>query len=109
MRRPPLTGRATTRSNHFVRAAPVCTLSAMTDTQDTIVAVATAPGKGGIGVIRLSGPAAANIAARVLRPGLLLTPRHAHFSAFLDASGEQIDEGLALFFPGHTLLPAKTL
>lgn len=72
----------------------------MTDTQDTIVAVATAPGKGGIGVIRLSGPAAANIAARVLRPGLLLTPRHAHFSAFLDASGEQIDEGLALFFSG---------
>ena len=72
----------------------------MTDTLDTIVAVATAPGKGGIGVIRLSGPAALDIAARVLRPGLSLTPRHAHFSPFLDNSGEQIDEGLALLFPG---------
>ena len=71
----------------------------MTDTQDTIVAVATAPGKGGIGVIRLSGAKAEEIAAKVLRPGLSLTPRHAHFSAFLDISGEQIDEGLALFFP----------
>lgn len=72
----------------------------MTDTQDTIVAVATAPGKGGIGVIRLSGPAALDIASSVLRPGLVLTPRYAHFSAFLDNSGRQIDEGLALFFPG---------
>ena len=71
----------------------------MTDTKDTIVAVATAPGKGGIGVIRLSGPAASGIAARVLRSGLSLTPRHAHFSAFIDNRGEQIDEGLALFFP----------
>jgi tRNA modification GTPase len=71
----------------------------MTDHQDTIVAVATAPGKGGIGVVRLSGPRAANIATMLLRPGLTLRPRHAHFSAFLDINGEQIDEGLALFFP----------
>ena len=71
----------------------------MTDHQDTIVAVATAPGKGGIGVVRLSGPRAAGIAGMLLRPGLTLQPRHAHFSEFLDTKGEQIDEGLALFFP----------
>jgi tRNA modification GTPase len=72
----------------------------MTDTSDTIVAIATAPGKGGIGVVRLSGPQARTIAARLLPAGLQLTPRHAHFSAFLDADGNQIDEGLVLSFPG---------
>lgn len=71
----------------------------MTDTADTIVAIATAPGRGGIGVVRLSGPRALTIAGTLLRPGLQLQPRYAHFSAFRDGHGQVIDEGLALYFP----------
>ena len=71
----------------------------MNDQQDTIVAVATAPGRGGIGVVRLSGRDAKKIAAR-LTPGVPEPqPRHAHFARFLDQD-EVIDEGLLLYFPG---------
>jgi tRNA modification GTPase len=72
----------------------------MTDSQDTIVAVATAPGKGGIGIVRLSGTRASTIASRLLSPGTSLLPRHAHFCAFIGAEEQQIDEGIVLFFPG---------
>jgi tRNA modification GTPase len=65
--------------------------------QDTIAAVATAPGQGGIGIIRLSGPKAPAIAAEIC--GSLLTPRHAHYCRFTDAAGEILDSGIALFFP----------
>jgi len=64
---------------------------------DTIVAVATAPGRGAISVIRVSGSAVAGIATAVL--GTLPTPRTARLSRFLDAAGLSIDEGLALYFP----------
>lgn len=65
----------------------------------TIAAIATGPAAGGIGIIRLSGPAALSAARRVARalPGEL-TPRHAYFTRFTDASGAVLDEGLALFF-----------
>lgn len=66
--------------------------------RDTIAAVATAPGRGGIGVIRLSGRFARQIAGQICgdRP---LEPRHAHYRAFFH--GEQlIDQGIALYFPG---------
>ena len=66
--------------------------------QDTIVAIATAPGRGGVGVVRLSGPAALAI-ARALCGDRELTPRMAHFARFRDAAGEVIDEGLAIYFP----------
>jgi len=67
--------------------------------KDTLVAVATAPGRGGIGVVRLSGPEAKKIAAR-LTPGLTqTTPRVAHFAQFKDAQGQLLDEGLVLYFP----------
>lgn len=72
----------------------------MTDSQDTIVAVATAPGKGGIGIVRLSGGKACAIAAQLLPAGTTLLPRHAHFSAFIGTAAQQIDEGIVLFFPG---------
>jgi tRNA modification GTPase len=72
----------------------------MTDSQDTIVAVATAPGKGGIGIVRLSGAKASTVAAKLLPGSTNLLPRHAHFSAFLDPHGDKIDEGIVLFFPG---------
>jgi tRNA modification GTPase len=64
---------------------------------DTIVAVASAPGRGAVGVIRVSGPRVPQIAAGLL--GTLPPPRHAHFSSFLDGEGKSVDEGLALYFP----------
>jgi tRNA modification GTPase len=65
---------------------------------DTICAIATPPGHGGIGIVRASGPAVPSLATAIL--GRLPAERHAHFARFLDGSGEVIDEGLALFFPG---------
>ena len=66
--------------------------------RDTIAAVATAPGRGGIGVIRLSGPDALDI-ARTICGGRELQPRHAHYRNFSHAD-QLIDQGIALFFPG---------
>jgi len=63
-----------------------------------IIAIATAPGRGGIGVIRISGKNLQTF-ARALLP-VALTPRHAHYTAFPDQNGQAIDAGLALFFPG---------
>ncbi len=65
--------------------------------RDTIAAVATAPGAGGIGIVRLSGADASAI-ARTLA-AIDLQPRHAHYVAMRDARGELIDRGLALWFP----------
>ena len=65
--------------------------------RDTIVAVATPSGRGGIGVIRLSGPKAAAIAASII--GRLPQPRHATLCAFNDRCGDRIDEGIALYYP----------
>jgi tRNA modification GTPase len=69
------------------------------DTEDTIVAVATPPGRGGVGIVRLSGEQAVAIARTLLPEDLTLKPRRAHFAAFRDADGEVIDEGLVLWFP----------
>jgi tRNA modification GTPase len=63
---------------------------------DTIAAVATPPGQGGIGVVRVSGPGARHIAAVLL--GRCPEPRTATVRAFRDAVGEAIDRGVALFF-----------
>ncbi|NBC23356.1 MAG: hypothetical protein GVY21_07780, partial [Gammaproteobacteria bacterium] len=65
---------------------------------DTIAAVATAPGMGGIGVVRVSGPAALAIGRRIT--GRALPARRAVYRAFRDAAGEAIDHGIALAFPG---------
>jgi tRNA modification GTPase len=64
---------------------------------DTIVAAATPPGRGGIGVVRISGPKAHELAAVLV--GELPAPRCATVARFLDGRGEAIDSGLALFFP----------
>ncbi|MGH8602477.1 MAG: tRNA uridine-5-carboxymethylaminomethyl(34) synthesis GTPase MnmE [Gammaproteobacteria bacterium] len=66
--------------------------------RETIAAQATPPGRGGIGVIRISGPAIQAIAAALF--GEVPTPRVAELKAFPDPSGEPIDHGIALFFPG---------
>lgn len=67
-------------------------------TIETIVAIATAPGRGGVGVVRLSGPLSAAIAQKVC--GKLPAPRYAQFSHFRDANQGIIDSGIVLFFPG---------
>ena len=70
---------------------------AMTQTTDTIAAIATAPGQAGVGIVRVSGPAAAEIARHML--GFAPKPRYAHYGPFLDQQGGLIDEGIGLFFP----------
>lgn len=63
---------------------------------DTIVAIATAQGRGGVGVVRVSGPKAASIAQLIL--GTPPKLRYAHFANFPDGNGQPIDQGLVLFF-----------
>jgi tRNA modification GTPase len=65
---------------------------------DTIVAVATAPGRGGIGIIRLSGPRAQHFAEALTH--ITLQPRFAHFSQFHAHDSGVLDSGIALFYPG---------
>jgi len=65
---------------------------------DTIAAIATAPGRGGIGVVRVSGPMASQVMLALC--GRVLEPRKAHLLPFADAQDEPIDTGLALWFPG---------
>ncbi|MCL6556276.1 MAG: tRNA uridine-5-carboxymethylaminomethyl(34) synthesis GTPase MnmE, partial [Burkholderiales bacterium] len=69
----------------------------MASPADTIAAIATAPGRGAIGVVRVSGPATRAIAQGIL--GRIPVPRHATLADFLDAQGEVLDQGIALFFP----------
>lgn len=65
--------------------------------RELIAAVATAPGRGGIGVVRISGPSLFAFAGTLC--GVAPRPRHAHFARFLDADGAPLDEGLLLYFP----------
>ena len=65
---------------------------------DTIAAIATATGRGGVGIIRLSGPQAREIGEKITAQPL--KPRHAHYLPFLNTQGEALDQGIALFFPG---------
>tara|TARA_R110002072_G_scaffold56904_4_gene146745 strand:- start:247 stop:1611 length:1365 start_codon:yes stop_codon:yes gene_type:complete len=65
--------------------------------EDTIVAIATASGPGGIGIIRLSGPNARSIGETIT--AVTLKPRYAHFSRLHDDTGSVIDSGISLFFP----------
>ena len=66
--------------------------------KDTIAAIATAPGQGGVGIVRVSGDKAANISEQLL--GKVPTPRYAHYSAFQDENKATIDNGIALYFEG---------
>ncbi len=65
--------------------------------QDTIAAIATAPGRGGVGIVRVSGPLVKDIATAIL--GKLPTPRYAKYGAFLAEDNSPIDHGIALYFP----------
>jgi tRNA modification GTPase len=65
--------------------------------QDTIAAIATPPGNGGVGIIRISGTLVTEIAKQLFKKSL--TPRHAQFSSFIDDDGSVIDSGISLYFP----------
>jgi len=69
----------------------------LNNTTDTIVAQATAPGRGGIAIVRLSGPHVPFLMTRML--GEALAPRDAVHTAFRDSQGNVLDEGIAIFFP----------
>ncbi|WP_221793255.1 tRNA uridine-5-carboxymethylaminomethyl(34) synthesis GTPase MnmE [Oceanobacter mangrovi] len=66
--------------------------------QDTIAAIATATGRGGVGIIRLSGPQAQAMGEQLV--GKSLKPRFAHYGPFTATDGTVLDQGIALFFPG---------
>jgi tRNA modification GTPase len=70
----------------------------MNSDKDPIVAIATAPGRGGIGIVRMSGADLNPVIAAVLG-GRTLEPRHATFCDFVDAHGATLDQGIALHFP----------
>ena len=65
--------------------------------KDTIAAIATAAGRGGIGVVRVSGPQLESFIKNLI--GRALAPRQAVLADFRDARGDVIDQGIALFFP----------
>ena len=65
--------------------------------QDTIAAIATPPGNGGVGIIRISGNLVTEIAKQLLNKSII--PRHALFSSFIDDDGSVIDSGISLYFP----------
>ncbi|WP_264404021.1 tRNA uridine-5-carboxymethylaminomethyl(34) synthesis GTPase MnmE [Vibrio owensii] len=66
-------------------------------TTDTIVAQATAPGRGGVGIIRVSGPKANQVALEIT--GKTLKPRYAEYLPFQAEDGTVLDQGIALYFP----------
>ncbi|RFF30345.1 tRNA uridine-5-carboxymethylaminomethyl(34) synthesis GTPase MnmE [Wenzhouxiangella sediminis] len=70
----------------------------MNHSHDTIVAIATPPGRGGVGVIRLSGPDSTAIAEKLCGP--LPSPRTAALRSFRDPEGATLDSGLVIVFPG---------
>jgi len=69
-----------------------------TPERDTIAALATPPGRGGVGVIRISGPRAGAVAEALAPP--LPRPREAALRAFRGRDGSTVDRGLVLYFPG---------
>ncbi|MDE1167450.1 MAG: tRNA uridine-5-carboxymethylaminomethyl(34) synthesis GTPase MnmE [Pseudomonas sp.] len=70
----------------------------MNTSKETIAAIATAQGRGGVGIVRISGPLAEQAALAIT--GKTLKPRYAHYGPMLSDADEVIDEGLALYFPG---------
>ncbi|AFU99651.1 tRNA uridine-5-carboxymethylaminomethyl(34) synthesis GTPase MnmE [Simiduia agarivorans] len=68
----------------------------MSYSKDTIAAIATPTGRGGVGIIRVSGPASLAIAEAIT--GRTPTPRQAHYLPFIDDEGRTLDQGIALFF-----------
>jgi tRNA modification GTPase len=82
----------------------------MFSVSDTIVAIATPPGRGGIGIVRISGPEARSVAGQLLASDVELQPRHATFARLRAAKNAEqrdgdesiatLDHGIVTFFPG---------
>lgn len=68
------------------------------NSEETIAAIATASGAGGIGVVRVSGPLSHQVATHIL--GQCPAPRHAAYLDFKQANGDLIDRGIAIYYPG---------
>ncbi len=68
----------------------------MQNSSDTIAAIATAPGKGGVGIVRLSGPLAAAIGEKI--SGVLPSPRYADYRPLGNQAGEVLDHGIVIYF-----------
>jgi tRNA modification GTPase len=76
---------------------------------ETIAAVATPPGRGAIAIVRVSGPDARALAAK-MAPSVRARPRYAHYAPIIDETGAVIDRGLVLFSPGpHSYTGEDTL
>ena len=73
-------------------------MNTLSPTQETITAQATAPGRGGVGIIRVSGPEAINAAKAIL--GKVPEVRKAEYLPFYDRNKQALDQGIALFFKG---------
>ncbi|MFT3741322.1 MAG: tRNA uridine-5-carboxymethylaminomethyl(34) synthesis GTPase MnmE [Gammaproteobacteria bacterium] len=69
----------------------------MLKTSSTIAAIATPPGQGGIGIIRISGSQVLSVAQAILKKSL--QPRFTHYGPFFAADGSILDHGIALYFP----------
>src|SRR5258708_832012 len=67
--------------------------------EDTIIAIATPPGRGGVGIVRLSGPLAYPLALQI-NGNKSLRPRQAFYGSFFNRQGELIDQGLIIYFKG---------
>ena len=76
--------------------------------EDTIVAISTPPGRGGLGVVRISGRAAARIASEILRAAVL-EPWRAHVAELVDAQGHAVDQVVVTFFQAPRSYTAEDL
>lgn len=76
--------------------------------EDTIAAISTPPGEGGIGIVRMSGPLSLSIMKRLFMPFSVNSvekefnpaPRHAYFGKFMDRNGKLIDDVICIYFEG---------
>lgn len=84
-------------------------INTISNNTDTIVAVATAPGRGGVGVVRISGKDLSVFITGFLGDQAVLKPRQAYYSSFLDADANPLDQGLALYFPAPHSFTGETV
>lgn len=82
---------------HWLKNKATLKKQVNTNPTDTIAAIATASGAGGIGVVRVSGQLCKTIAAEIL--GRCPAPRHAAYLDFKQENGDLIDRGIAIFYP----------
>jgi tRNA modification GTPase len=79
------------------QSTPMNTATSLAHLNDAIVAIATAPGRGAVGIVRASGRDLSTLIAAVCAKPL--TPRVAHYGPIVDADGQALDQGLAIHFP----------